>query len=209
MFARRVSCGDGAPVTACYRLRFVTFVENRGWVAKESLPFPKLETDAYDPHSIHLAVFQGGIVTAYLRILPYQPEVGFMLDSDFAPLLREGDRHCLPREGAVELSRLVCRNNYLRSWKSNEPHPVELLLKLLYQESKARGFQLFYIVVEEAWLRPFVRRFGLPFRVIGQPYTFPDGTRTVAAVATLEELEAGMKKHSTAKYNWYQSQDDE
>jgi N-acyl-L-homoserine lactone synthetase len=204
LFARCVNCGDGAPITACYRLRFSSFVEQRGWVAQEQLPFPTIETDVYDAHCLHLAVLCGGTATAYLRVLPHQPEIGFMLDSDFAPLLSEEELSYLPREGAVELSRLVCRSDYLRSWKSEEPHPVELLFKLMYQESKARGFRLFYIVVEETWLRPMARRFGVRFRVLGQPYTFPDGTRTVAAVATLEELEEGMKQHSTAKFEWYQ-----
>jgi len=81
---------------------------------------------------------------------------------------------------------------------------MELLMKLLYRTAMSNGWNRFYIVVEECWIRPFARRFGLPFRVIGRPYTFSDGTRTVAAMATIAELEAGMLRHSREKFDWYQ-----
>jgi len=123
-----------------------------------------------------------------------------MLDHEFSAILgKEAD--WLEREGSVELSRLVCRPN-LRAARG-EPHPMEFLLKLLYRTSRDRGFTAFYIVVEENWIRPFARLFGLPFRVIGAPYTFSDGTRTVVATATMSELEAGMLRHSQEKYEWY------
>jgi hypothetical protein len=79
------------------------------------------------------------------------------------------------------------------------------LLKLLYHLALDQGFERFYIVVEEKWIKPFARRFGLAFTPIGTPYVFPDGTCTVAATATLAELQESMKAHSPAKYEWYHS----
>ncbi len=191
----------------CARLRYAYFVQHKQWVPA-SCAHPGIEQDGYDAHALHIGTWDEGGVAAYLRVLPFDPIVGFMLDLELSCLLSEGERRDLPREGAVELSRLVVRTDVLsRRSCAGEPHAVELLLKRLYQESKERGFERFYIVVEEGWLLPFIRRFGLPFQVIGTPYVFPDGTKTVAAVATLEELEAGMRHHSAAKYAWYQPQE--
>ena len=163
-----------------------------------------IECDHYDDHALHLSVWDEGGVAAYVRALPFEPEVGFMLDRQLSCILSEEERQGLPREGAVDLSRLVVRPDVLSGRHVPGSHPLELLLRRLYRESKERGFERFYIVVEQSWLKPFTRRFGLPFQVIGVPHIFPDGTKTVAAMATLEELETGMQRHSAAKYDWYQ-----
>ena len=197
------SVTDHHLLEACFRLRYRYFAQERGWVAPDECP-GELERDAYDGQALHLAVFNNGDAVAYLRVLPHEAGQGFMLDREFAGLLSEAERHALSRAGAVELSRLVCRYDVS---PLQSRHPVERLLRLLYRISVERGFSRFYIVVEESWLRPFVRRFRLPFHLIGSPHTFPDGTRTVAAMATLAELEAAMLRHSRAKYDWYQDSD--
>jgi len=187
---------------ACFRLRYDYFVKQRAWVEEDALS-PGLERDHYDPHSLHLSVWEGDEVAAYLRVLPFDPIVDFMLDHELSAILSPQEREALPREGAVELSRLVCRTGDCLKTDQGSAHPVELLFRQLYQLSLQHGFTRYYIVVEAGWLRPFARRFGLPFQVIGQPYLFPDGTKTVAATATVKELEAGLKRHSEAKFLWY------
>lgn len=194
---------DDAELEACLRLRYRYFVEQRAWVKANEMR-PGVESDGYDAHALHLSVWDEDGVASYLRALPHNPQVGFMLDHELSCLLTEGERHKLPREGAVELSRLVMRPDVALKMSGKQPHPVEMLLKRLYRLSKERDFSCFYIVVEQRWLVPFARRFGLPFQLIGTPHVFPDGTKTVAAMATLEELEAGMRHHSTQKYVWYQ-----
>lgn len=201
--ARLIPLQSNALFDACLQLRYRYFVQERGWVAPEACP-NGLEHDDYDESAFHLAVFCGNETLAYMRILPHQPNLGFMLDAEFSPLLSEEERRVLPREEAVELSRLVCCPSLPRI-REQGPHPVELLLKLLYRFSLAHGFERFYIVVEESWIKPFARRFGLAFTPLGAPYIFPDGTRTVAATATLTELQESMKAHSLAKYEWYHS----
>ncbi len=189
---------------ACFRLRHSYFVQQRGWVASDD-ETPGLERDDYDDHALHLGVWDGDGLAAYLRVLPYDSEVGFMIDHELSCVLSEETRLALPREGAVELSRLVVRSDVPPRYNAPQFHPVELLLRRLYHLSLERDFRSYCIVVEQGWMRPFARRFGLPFKVIGTPHTFPDGTRTVAAMATREELEAGMRRHSQAKYAWYQT----
>ncbi len=204
--------GGDIEISDCFRLRYAYFVQERAWV-RANAETPGLERDDYDPHALHLGVWQGDRVAAYLRLLPFDPQVGFMIDRDLGALLTQEERQALPRENAVEISRLVCRMAQGQAGKSgqdgqgrcqlHDPRPIELLFKQLYRVSLERGFTRFYIVVEAGWLRLFARRFGVSFRPIGQPHRFPDGTRTVAATATLEELEAGMRGYSEAKFHWY------
>ncbi len=196
----------------CYRLRHAYFVQERAWVGENEVA-PGVECDRYDPHALHLGVWQGDEVAAYLRMVPFDGALGFMLDDELSALVSPEERAAMPRENAVEISRLVCRmgksgEDGQGSSRLEDPRLVELLFKQLYRVSLERGFTRFYIVVEAGWLRLFARRFGVPFRPIGRPYRFPDGTRTVAATATLEELEAGMRCHDEAKYGWYREVND-
>ena len=189
LVARQIETHEEAVLSRCYRLRHDYFVKQRGWVTATNAEGE--ERDRYDARALHLAVFSGEEVAAYLRVLPHDATEGFMLDHDFAALLSEQQRAKLPRAGAIEISRLVCR---WQREKGCEDHPLKLLLKLLYEVSLEQGFERSYIVVEESWLPPFVRRFGVPFRVIGQPCVFAGGTRTVAATATLAELATALKQ---------------
>jgi len=202
-FKGPVLSDDPASLEACFRLRHSYFVEQRGWVKANEMA-PGIERDGYDAHCLHLGVWDEDGVAAYLRVLPFDPDVGFMLDRELSCLLLNEERQTLPRENVVELSRLVVRPNVALYAAPDQAHPVELLLRELYRVAKERDFSRFYIVVEQSWLGPFARRFGLRFQTIGTPHLFPDGTKTVAALATLQELEAGMRRHSAAKFQWYQ-----
>lgn len=194
---------DPASLEECLRLRYGYFVETRGWVGANPQE-PGIERDGYDEHCLHLAAWDGQGVAAYLRVLPFDPLVGFMLDRELSCLLSREEREALPREGAVELSRLVVRPDVLLRRDHGQVHPVEEVFKALYRASRERGFSRFYVVVEQGWLRPFARRFGVPFHLIGTPHVFPDGTSTVAGVATLDEFEAGVRRHNPDKLAWYQ-----
>lgn len=187
LLARHIEAHEERVLSQCFRLRYDYFVRQRAWVAMESASGE--ERDSYDDRALHLAVLSGEDVMAYLRLLPHDPLAGFMLDHDFAALLSEREREELPRAGAIEISRLVCRSGKVAG---DEIHPLQLLLRLLHQFSCDNAFERCYIVVEQSWLRPFVRRFGVPFEIVGRPYTFAGGTCTVAATATLAELEAAI-----------------
>ena len=193
LVARQIEAREASVLSECFRLRYDYFVRQRGWVTMESASDE--ERDHYDDRALHLAVFCGEEVRAYLRLLPHDPLAGFMLDHDFAALLSEREREELPRDGAIEISRLVCR---FGKAAGDDIHPLHLLLRLLHQVSVEQGFERCYIVVEHSWLRPFIRYFGVPFQVVGQPHTFAGGTRTVAATATLAELERAIECYSSA-----------
>ena len=198
LVARQIEVHEASVLSQCFRLRYDYFVRQRGWVAMNSASENSAsgeERDHYDDQALHLAVFSGEEVMAYLRLLPHDPVLGFMLDHDFSALLSEQERNELPRAGAIEISRLVCR---FGKATGDEIHPLHLLLRLLHLISSEQGFERCYIVVEQSWLRPFIRRFGVPFQVVGQPYTFAGGTRTVAATATLTELARAIESYSAS-----------
>jgi N-acyl-L-homoserine lactone synthetase len=133
-----------------------------------------------------------------------------MLDREFSCLLSASEHASLIRDNALEISRLVVaphlrtRAAIAQSRERSTPHPVELLLKALYQLSREQGIEHYYMVVETTWLKPFTRRFHLPLIPIGSPYTFPDGTETIAVYASLTHMEEHIKLHDPRRYHWYQ-----
>jgi N-acyl-L-homoserine lactone synthetase len=202
-----VGCTDTAQRDAIHRLRHDYFVAERGWAAPDPAA-PGRESDAYDPHCFHLAVFdreEAGSgaprAAAYLRALPWREGTGFMLEREFSPLLPEG--HELIVSNSAELSRLVVAPHVKAQGAAATRRVIELLLRLLYALSLREGWDSYYAVVEEAWLAAFVRRYRLPFEPLGEPFTFPDGTRTVAAVAHRKEMEEAVRRSDPARFAWY------
>jgi N-acyl-L-homoserine lactone synthetase len=84
------------------------------------------------------------------------------------------------------------------------PHVLEMLLKLLYHTSLQQGIECYYIVVEPRLLKILQRKFGVPFKPIGNVHTLLDGTQTVAAFTTLRDIEDSIKQRWPQKYQWYQ-----
>ena len=200
LVARMVSAAPDE-VEAVERLRFDYFVRQRAWVAEDAR-CPERERDCYDASSHHLGVFKEGKLMAYLRALPWEPGCGFMLEREFRALLPAGVGGQLAHPRAVELTRLVVAPRPVLALRE-VPLVSELLFRLFYQVARRHGWERIYIVVEEAWLPLFARRFGFRFEPLGCPYTFPDGTRTVAAQARLADLEAGLAEGCPDKLDWY------
>jgi N-acyl-L-homoserine lactone synthetase len=187
-------------MNACYALRHEYFVRKRQWVSA-SASLADLEYDCYDAAAHHLGVFDGDALLGYLRALPWTENFGFMLEHEFSCLLTDDDVGSLRKADALEVSRLVLNPDV--QWEHCQTI-VELLLKSLYHLAKRQQKPIVYMVVEESWLRPFVRRFKLPLQRIGTPYTFPDGTRTIAAMTDIRDLEKLFAARYPDKFQWYQ-----
>lgn len=201
LIARVINRAKDEDVRAYQTLRYEYFVLRKGWVGDD--PFqPGRETDRYDSYCHHLGVFQGPHLIAYLRVLPWQPDPGFMLEHEFRDLMFEDAAKSLRQEGAVEISRLIVAPPP-GSGRSETAALAELLFKLVYSLGKRLGWAAYYIVLEEAWLRVLNRRFNLPFVPLGVPHVYPDGTRTLAAFAHCDALEQSMLETSPDKYRWY------
>lgn len=202
--ARRICPSEGDVYESYLALRYGYFVLERGWVTSSGLL--DRETDRYDAHCHHLGVFKNNQIVACLRVLPGTSTCGLMLDHDFRCLLTDDERANLVRENSVELSRLAIVESRTRQTTFNHNRYVmELLLRLLYRLSLAEKYQHFYIEVETAWLKPFARAYSMPFMPICRPFTFPDGTETIIAHASLQNLKCAVKSQSRAKYQWYHS----
>lgn len=199
-FVTRCFRADPSDMRQCLRLRFDYFVCKRRWVSADA-NLDGVEYDRYDVGAHHLGVFGGDALLGYLRALPWTESLGFMLEHEFSCLLPHGDVRGFRKADALEVSRLVLNPDV----QCEHCHTVvELLLKSLYHLAKRELKPIVYMVVEESWLRPFVRRFKLPLQTIGVPYTFPDGTRTVAAMTNIRELEELFAAKYPDKFRWYQ-----
>ena len=199
--ARLLNPADEDEVRAYQTLRYEWFVHRKGWVEADPAS-PGRETDRYDPYCHHLGVFQGGQLVAYLRALPWQAELGLMLEHEFNNLVSEEAGQELAGAGNVEISRLIV-SPPAGSGRSETVVMAELLFKLLYCLGKQLGWAAYYIVLEESWLRILNRRFGIAFAPLGELYTYPDGTKTLAAYAHCETLEQSMLATAPGKYRWY------
>jgi N-acyl-L-homoserine lactone synthetase len=209
--ARLLDPFNAEEAQAYERLRYEWFVRRRGWVAGDPQR-PGLESDGYDAHCFHCGVFEAEQLVGYVRALPGQAPTGLMLQHEFRALLGDGmqgkGEKQVAHEGAVELSRLVIAP-HSGGGTAATIAVGELLFKLVYQLGKRQGWQEFYIVLEEAWLRLLNRRFHLPFAPLGVPHVFPDGTRTLVACARCADMEAAVLAVSPNKYRWYRSGLDE
>lgn len=199
--ARLMDCGDEDEVRAYQELRYEHYVLRKGWV-NDDPAHPGRETDRYDPYCHHLGVFQGPQLVAYLRVLPWQADPGFMLEHEFRNLISEDAAMELGQQGTIEAPRLVVAP-LPSSGRSETVVLAELLFKLVYYLGKLLGWTAYYIVLEEAWLRVLQRRFAVPFAPLGVPQTYPDGARTLAAYARCDTLEQSILAASPEKYHWY------
>ena len=200
LVARTISQSCDA-VSLYRRLRYEYFVVQKQWV-KSDLPVlgEGHESDKYDPLAHHFGVFEGGNLLGYLRALSWSEEHGFMLEHDFRCLLCDETVTALHRKHSLEISRLVLA---LGLSPDSVLRVTELLFKLLYQFSRQNEVEHLYAVVEPAWLRRFQRCFHLPFRAMGVAHRFPDGTRAVAAHASLSDLEESLRTADPLKLLWY------
>lgn len=199
---RLIETGDTKASRAYQRLRFEYFVRQRQWIAPEA-EHSSLESDCYDSFAHHLGIFQGGVLVAYLRALPWHTEIGFMLEHDFHCLISDEASAALHRKQSWEISRLVLAPSLPADAVLRV---TELLFKLLYQSCRQHKVEHLYAVVEPGWLRRFQRCFHLPFQALGAAQRFPDGTRAVAAYARISDLEHSLLAVNPLKLDWYRDE---
>jgi len=174
--------GDQALVDESYKLRFQVYCHERHFLPAEDYP-RGLETDAYDPYSVHLGVLNKEDQLVATARMVRRSRLGY-------PLLL----HCAIDDGrplrdeigqtVIEVSRLAVSRNYNRRagdefYSLQGPDPrkagekrkgggeiVMALYKALYQASKRRGITHWLMAAERS-LRRLITRYGFPFNVIG------------------------------------------
>lgn len=167
-----------------YKLRFEVYCRECGFIREEDYP-DQIETDKFDPQSIHFAAFnsEGDIIGTIRMILPGEhplpiqshcPQIDFSQSSG----------------GFVEISRLVISKRLRRRAEDEryyEPQIEDKIIKAsddtqfmrrvkpmafglyreMYQESKYRGIGHWYSLMEKSlWL--LLRLHGFKFDQIGE-----------------------------------------
>jgi len=174
--------GDQHLVDESYRLRYQVYCHERHFLPAEEYP-TQLETDAYDPYSVHVGVLNNqGSLVATARMVR-RSELGFPLllhcAIDDGRILRAA-----PHRAVVEISRLAVSRDYNRragdhfySLQGLDPRKVGekrkgggeivmALYKAVYQASKRRRCTHWLMAAEPA-LRRLLSRIGVPFYPIG------------------------------------------
>jgi N-acyl amino acid synthase of PEP-CTERM/exosortase system len=182
---------------AIYRLRYQVYVEECGFEKPEDHP-GGLETDPYEPHSLHLAALdEADHVVGTLRLVLHS-ERGFPIEHA-AKIGFVGERP--PPERITELSRLAVSRTYRRrredglygvesylteseggrlpdsgppplGWERRKRPMIVLgLYRLMYHMSKRMGLTHWYLITEKKiWFA--LKRYGFLFHQIGDPVEY-------------------------------------
>ena len=204
LIGKEIAYSDIPRMTEVFAKRHQFFTIEKGWV-EEIHTMPGLETDKYDSYAIHLGVYYNLTLVGYMRLLPWNPKIGFMLDESFSPLLPENVRQELPRERSAEISRLLIisggKDEILSAVRRFRV--LETLYKLFYRTAKQRELEYFYMESEPAWLKGFNQMFAFGFEAICEPYTFPDMTQVVIAESNIHRMERTLREADPEQFAWY------
>jgi N-acyl amino acid synthase of PEP-CTERM/exosortase system len=211
---------DDPVINDVYRLRYKVYCEEWGFEKPADHP-GGLETDEYDPHSLHLGAFsqENGQLIGTIRLI-LNSELGFPIE-----------KHCsfdtdLPwanRDRIAEISRLAVSKEYRKRAVDNlmyndgqlapDPHEAakELLEKrkqeffiimglyiCMYLESKELGLTHWYAVMARG-LRILLKRMNIQFSPIGPEVDYHG--RRVPYLGVIEEI---VKKVSNEKAEFFQ-----
>lgn len=220
-----VDCSD--EIAECYRMRYEVYCVERGLLPAEDYP-SRLESDVYDPHSLHFLArhLQGepaGTVRLVLNGALGLPMVAHcLLESDYGFLAD-------PRDplgaGYAEISRLAVSKGFRRRREdtpygapprtrsgddiprlmtsvqppTDVPEMVAGLFRLIYQESKRRGITHWVAAMERS-LQVMLRRMGFLFSPIGPEVDYYGPVRAYVAEIAAVERYVFQKRPETLDY---------
>jgi N-acyl amino acid synthase of PEP-CTERM/exosortase system len=206
---------------AIYRLRYQVYVEEFGFERPEDHP-GGLETDEYEPYSIHMAALENDQVIGTTRLVLHSDK-GFPIEH--AVQVHFPGKKPAP-ECIAEISRLAISPRYRRRAEDVSPYGVESYIpqrqggvlpdsgamppqyekrarpvivlglhRLLYQASKRLGLSHWYMIAEEK-LWHTLNKFELPFRKAGEPVEY-HGLR-IPYVGIIAEVDERLKHYNPA-----------
>ncbi|MDY6971735.1 MAG: PEP-CTERM/exosortase system-associated acyltransferase [Thermodesulfobacteriota bacterium] len=203
---------------AIYRLRYKVYVEEFGFERPEDHP-GGIETDAYEPYSIHFAALnENQEIIGTLRLV-LNSEKGFPIEHAVRRINFIGKRPHPDR--IAEISRLAVSKDYRRRKEDgfygvesylvrseggvlpdDGPMPGEYekrkrpvivlgLYRLVYHASKRRGISHLFLITEKK-LFYALKRYGLLFNQIGEPVSY-HGLR-IPYLGIVDEIEERLAK---------------
>ena len=183
-----------------FRLRYQVYCVECGYESSEDHPGGS-EKDEYDEHAVHfIALDRNGHIVGTVRLVTAS-EIGFPIERFCKTKL---DTTLVPRESAVEVSRLAISKLYRRrtgdglygatsaegdgasTGHRRRPEIVLGLYKALYRESKWLGVVNWYAVMEKS-LFHLLKASGVVFNQIGEVTDY-HGNR-IPYIARLSNIE--------------------
>jgi N-acyl amino acid synthase of PEP-CTERM/exosortase system len=198
---------DDPLINEVYRLRYKVYCEEWGFEKAADHPWG-LETDEYDPYSVHMGAFsqESGQLIGTIRII-LNSELGFPIEKH---CLFDTDLHWLNRDRVAEISRLAVSKEYRRRAVDNLMYNDgqlaadhrEMILKLqekrkqefyiimglytcMYLESIKMGLTHWYAVMARG-LRILLKRMNIQLLPIG-PEVYYHGLR-IPYLGVIDEI---------------------
>jgi len=196
-----------------YQLRYEVYCQECHFLTASDYP-DGLETDEYDPFSIHFAAINHDAqVVGTVRLILPNP-LGFPLEKRCR---LDIDPHKFPREKIAEISRLAVSKKYRRraddelygteSYLSVDPwrrrrYPIVVLglYRTIYQESKKSGLALWYAAMEKKLWRA-LRLYGIHFTKIGKEVDYYGPVAPYLGV--IKELERTVSLHKPELFRYF------
>ncbi len=164
-----------------YRLRYKVYCLERGYEREEDCP-NGLETDEYDPYSVHFVAYIKSVPVGTVRLILQNP-LGFPVERYCSVNTRS---ICQYGERVAEISRLAVSSEATKDICIERSKITLSLMRELY--SAARELGIGYLVSAMSTpLERLLKRCGLKFLVAGPPVDY-HGLRT-PYYAACEDLE--------------------
>ncbi|MDP3789929.1 MAG: GNAT family N-acyltransferase [Candidatus Omnitrophota bacterium] len=169
-----------------FRLRYQIYCMERNFIKSDQC-HNGLESDKYDPHSVHFFAADKHSVIATIRLILDSP-YGFPFEENCRGGL-DIDINAFPKTRIAEISRYTIRQ-HLKSTKGI----AFGLYSEMYRESKHRGITHWFALMERP-LYLLLRRYGFEFRPIGKEIEMY-GT-VIPYMASIEDLEKALCQKSS------------
>jgi N-acyl amino acid synthase of PEP-CTERM/exosortase system len=174
---KKVDPSDLQLMEQIYRLRFEVYARQCKFIQEVDYPH-ELESDEYDPHSVHFAAIdQSGTVLATARMILPQEKSSPLLKS-FPHLTKKSK---LGKHSLVEISRFMVSKKLYQSFNeqkkpSKDYNSLKLstkatitkgLFQVMYHEIKSRGITHWCALMEKGLLM-LLRLYGFKLRCVGE-----------------------------------------
>ncbi len=164
-----------------YRLRYTVYCLERGYERSEDYP-AGVETDIYDPYSIHFIAYVKSMAVGTVRLILQNPH-GFPVEKhcnvDTRSICRDGEK-------VAEISRLAVSSEATKDICIERGKITLGLMKELYSSSRELGIG-YLVSAMSTPLERLLKRCGLKFLKAGPPVDY-HGLRT-PYFASCEDLE--------------------
>ncbi len=221
---RKVNLSETELMNAIYALRFQVYCHECGFIKEEDYP-NGLESDKYDPQSVHFAAVgeNGDIIGTMRMILPGEHK--FPIE-DHCPDIKI-DHEALPPLKYAEISRLVISKRLRRRRNDGMYYEPEVedkigvsqdgkvfmrrcrpmafgLYREMYLESKRSGITHWYSLMEKSlWI--LLRLHGFQFVPVGEEVDVYGPVRPY--ISKISQVETEVAQKFPQFYEWFTTED--